>query len=77
VPTRDRAGRRAIGHAGPGNMTIDRVRTNLPDAQPQDLFRTVPVPAPARSQPVDIPGVLDQTRRLYRPYTGSETKEQK
>jgi len=58
-------------------MSIDRVRTNLPDAQPQDLFRTVPVPPAARTQPVDIPGVLDQTRRLYQPYTGSVTKDNK
>lgn len=58
-------------------MTIDRVRTNLPDAQTQDLFRTVPMPATPRAQAVDIPGVLDQTRRLYQPYTGTVNKENK
>lgn len=58
-------------------MTIDRVRNNLLDARPQDLFRTVPVPAPVRPQPVDIPGVLDQTRRLYQPYTGTSNKDTK
>jgi hypothetical protein len=29
-----------------------------------------------RQQPVDIPGVLDQTRRLYQPYTGQPKGDQ-
>ena len=58
-------------------MTIDRVRTNLSHSEPRDFYRTVPVPPVARPQPVDIPGVLDQTRRLYQPYTGSVTKDNK
>lgn len=51
-------------------MTIDRIRTNFANSLPQDLHRTVPVQPAARPQPVDIPGVLDQTMRLYQPYTG-------
>lgn len=57
-------------------MSIDRIRTNLSNNEPRDLYRTVPVPAPAQRQPVDIPGVLDQTRRLYQPYTGNNNKDQ-
>jgi hypothetical protein len=30
-----------------------------------------------KQQPVDIPGVLDQTRKLYQPYTPAPTPEQK
>ena len=56
-------------------MTIDRIRINLQNDEPRDLFRTVPVPPVARPQPVDIPGVLDQTRKLYQPYTGSTSKD--
>lgn len=56
-------------------MTIDRIRTNLPNENPVDLFRTVPVPPTVRQQPVDIPGVLDQTRKLYQPYRGTDNKE--
>lgn len=56
-------------------MSIDRVRTTIANPEPRDLFRTVPVPSQNRPQPVDIPGVLDQTRALYRPYTGTESKE--
>lgn len=58
-------------------MTIDRVRTNLSHSEPRDLYRTVPVSPVARPQPVDIPGVLDQTRRLYQPYTGPSNKDTK
>jgi hypothetical protein len=29
-----------------------------------------------RPQPVEIPGVLDQTRRLYQPYTGQPKGDQ-
>lgn len=42
---------------------------------------TPPVPNPHspatsgyRQQPVDIPGVLDQSRRLYQPYQPKEPK---
>jgi len=57
-------------------MTIDRIRMNFENNQPRNLFRTVPVAPVAQSQPVDIPGVLDQTRKLYQPYTGLTTKDQ-
>jgi hypothetical protein len=30
-----------------------------------------------KQQPVEIPGVLDQTRRLYQPYNPAPTQEQK
>jgi hypothetical protein len=30
-----------------------------------------------KQQPVEIPGVLDQTRRLYQPYTPPAAPEQK
>ncbi len=30
-----------------------------------------------KQQPVDIPGVLDQTRKLYQPYTGQPVKDNK
>ncbi len=30
-----------------------------------------------KQQPVDIPGVLDQTRKLYQPYTGQPAKDNK
>lgn len=56
-------------------MAIDRIYTNLPDVKPSDLFRTVPQPATVRPQPVDIPGVLNQTRNLYKPYNGQDTKD--
>lgn len=58
-------------------MTIDRVHTTLPPTEPRDLYRTVPVPPTPRPQAVDIPGVLDQTRRLYQPYTGTSPKDNK
>ena len=30
-----------------------------------------------KQQPVDIPGVLDQSRQLYQPYTGQPVKDNK
>jgi hypothetical protein len=30
-----------------------------------------------KQQPVDIPGVLHQTRQLYQPYTGQPAKDNK
>ncbi len=30
-----------------------------------------------KQQPVDIPGVLHQSRQLYQPYTGQPTKDNK
>lgn len=30
-----------------------------------------------RQQPVDIPGVLDQTRKLYQPYTPQQKDDNK
>jgi hypothetical protein len=48
---------------------------NFENNQPRDLFRTVPVAPVAQPQPVDIPGVLDQTRKLYQPYTGTTNKD--
>lgn len=49
-----------------------------PDNKP---LTTPPVPNPHspatsgyRQQPVDIPGVLDQSRKLYQPYQPKEPK---
>jgi hypothetical protein len=54
---------------------MDKIYTNIENAIPaKDLFRTVPVP-PQPRQPVDIPGVLNQTRNLFRPYTGRDAKD--
>lgn len=52
-----------------------------PDNKP---LTTPPVPNPHspatsgyRQQPVDIPGVLHQTRQLYQPYVAPESKDNK
>lgn len=53
-----------------------KVYTTVNQAQsPQDLQRTVPVPEPVPQPYVEIPGVLNQTRNLYRPYTGRDAKD--
>lgn len=55
-----------------------KVYTTVDQAQSlKDLQRTVPNP-PAQPQPyVEIPGVLNQSRNLYRPYTGRDAKDTK
>lgn len=53
-----------------------KVYTTVNQAQsPKDLQRTVPVPEPVSQPYVEIPGVLNQTRNLYRPYTGRDAKD--
>lgn len=59
------------------DMTIDRIRSNIANRVPRDLFRTVPVQPTPAPRAVDVPGVLDQTRRLYQPYTGTTDKDNK
>jgi hypothetical protein len=51
--------------------TVDQTQT------PQDLQRTVPVPPQVPQPYVEIPGVLNQARNLYRPYTGRDAKDTK
>jgi hypothetical protein len=58
-------------------MTINKINFGTPGEPPKDLHRTVPVAPVTRTQPVDIPGVLDQTRRLYQPYAGTTNKDNK
>lgn len=48
-----------------------------PAKDPKDLMKIVPPPPSAKPQPVEIPGVLNQTRNLYQPYTGTNPKESK
>lgn len=48
-----------------------------PQKQPQDLQKIVPPPAPVNKPYVEIPGVLNQTRNLYRPYTGTDAQDKK
>lgn len=43
--------------------------------EPKELFKTVPVLSNPKQQPVEIPGVLNQTRNLYQPYTGRDAKD--
>lgn len=53
-----------------------KVYTTVDQSQaPQDLQRTVPVPQPVPQPYVEIPGVLNQTRNLYKPYTGRDAKD--
>lgn len=53
-----------------------KLYTTVNQAQsPQDLQRTVPVPEPVPQSYVEIPGVLNQTRNLYKPYTGQDAKD--
>jgi len=51
--------------------TVDQTQT------PRDLQRTVPVPPQVPQPYVEIPGVLNQARNLYRPYTGRDAKDTK
>ncbi len=48
-----------------------------PSKDPKDLMKIVPPPPSAKPQPVEIPGVLNQTRNLYQPYTGTNPKDSK
>jgi len=57
-------------------MSVDKIYSNIHNQPPKDLHRTVPVQPTPRTAAVDIPGVLDQTRRLYQPYRGPNNKDQ-
>jgi hypothetical protein len=53
------------------------VYTNTPHAQKAPVAPVTPPAAPPvipvqRPKPVDIPGVINQTNQLYRPYTAKE-----
>ena len=50
---------------------------NLPLTTPPVQNPHSPATSGYKQQPVDIPGVLDQSRQLYQPYTGQPTKDNK
>jgi hypothetical protein len=55
-----------------------KVYTTVAQSQtPEDLMRTMPQPVAVPQPYVEIPGVLNQTRNLYRPYTGRDAKDNK
>jgi hypothetical protein len=58
-------------------MSVDKIHHNFAQDKPSNLFRTVSAPATTKPQPVEIPGVLNQTRNLFKPYTGQDIKDNK
>lgn len=70
--------RHVIGRAANGDIDMLKIYADVyPQKDPKDLMKIVPPPAPVVQQPVEIPGVLNQTRNLYKPYTGTDAQDKK